>query len=134
MSQEYAMSRVRDALEKTDGNTVKAQRLLVQWLEKDQSLLAGLVAPHLPGIIAHAVNHVKNPPQKATARKIDPEMPVGEFGAALMSSLKGGRSEGFGFGQGTPQGVSRPGKASKAHIDAITQLAGGKPRDDGKKK
>ncbi|MDF3024475.1 MAG: hypothetical protein K0R10_1836 [Alphaproteobacteria bacterium] len=50
MSREYAMSRVKDALEKSNGNHLKAQRLLLQWMEKDQSLLFGLVTPHMQSI------------------------------------------------------------------------------------
>ena len=134
MSQEYAMSRVRDALDKSDGNHLKAQRLLMQWLEKDQSLLLGLVAPHMQGIVSHAVNHVAQPAKKEEPKRLDITEPPGEFGAALMSTLKGGRSEGFGFGQSTPQNISKPGQASKAHIDAITKIAGGNKGDGDKGK
>lgn len=61
MSREYAMSRVRDALEKADGNHMKAQRLLLAMIEKDQTLLIGLVAPHLQSIITHAITHADKP-------------------------------------------------------------------------
>lgn len=136
MSREYAMSRVRDALEKSGGNHLKAQRLLIQWLEKDQSLLAGLVAPHMPGIIAHAISHVLAPekvPAAKGGKKIDPaQSQVGEFGEALLSTLKGGRHDGVGFGEPTPTNLGRPGAASKKHIDAINAIAGGRKvtRDD----
>lgn len=131
MSQEYALSRVRDALEKSGGNHLKAQRLLLSWLEKDHSLLLGLVAPHLQSIVTHAVNHADKPRKTAgggeIAVDVDPDE-AGEFGVAVLESLKGGRHDGgFGFGEPAPRGaVSRPGKASQSHVDAIHRLAGGR--------
>ena len=136
MSRDYAMSRVRDALEKSGGNHLKAQRLLIQWLEKDQSLLSGLVAPHMAGIIAHAIGHVVNPqPAKKTAKKIAvKDSDVGEFGEALLSSLKGGRHDGVGFGEPTPRNLGKAPAASKKHIDAINQIASRKTTRDDKTK
>ena len=129
MSQEYALSRVRDALEKSGGNHLKAQRLLLSWLEKDQSLLIGLVAPHLQSIVTHAVNHAGTPRGASGGKKlqVEPEQ-TGEFGIAVLESLKGGRSDsGFGFGEPAPRAaVSKPGKASQSHVDAIHQLAQGR--------
>ncbi len=136
MSRDYALSRVRDALEKSGGNHLKAQRLLVQWLEQDKTLLAGLVVPHMPGILAHALTHVMNPEQLKKAPKelkVQAE-DVGEFGEALLSSLKGGRHEGVGFGEPTPRNLGRPGAASKKHVDAINKIAVRKTTDDGKTK
>ena len=143
MSREYAMSRVRDALEKSDGNVLKAQRLVMGWLEKDHSLLIGLAGPHLQGIVSHAVNHVagggaleaggKKAPsapeaQKQTPSKIDPAaMSKSEIGAALMDSLQG---KGAAFGESTPRPAAKRGQASQGHIDAIHQIAGkAKPKD-----
>lgn len=136
MSREYALSRVRDALEKSGGNHLKAQRLLVSWLENDQSLLAGLVAPHMPGILAHALTHVMNPDQLKKAPKqlkVQADQ-VGEFGEALLSSLKGGRHEGVGFGEPAPRNLSKPSAASKKHIDAINKIATRKTSDDKSKR
>lgn len=129
MSHDYALSRVRDALEKSDGNHLKAQRLLMTWLEKDSSLLLGLAAPHIQGIVAHAISHVIQPP-KVQGKKIDidPDS-TGEFGAALLESLKGGRNGGssVGFGESERGLVSRPVKASQKHVEAIHKLAGKPP-------
>jgi hypothetical protein len=133
MSHEYAMSRVRDALDKSDGNHLKAQRLILGWIEKDHTLLFGLVMPHLQGIISHAVNHVAAPPPKKkaapAARRIDPVSESSEFGAALLQGLKDGSAT---FGEPTPRGVSKPGKASQKHVDAIRQLAAAKSKTSGK--
>lgn len=143
MSHEYALSRVKDALDKSDGNHLKAQRLLLQWLEKDHTLLLGLVAPHLQSIITYAINHAALPaPHKreilskpASAPRTVSGKDAGEFGAAVLSSLKGGRAEGVGFGEAPPRGsVTKPGQASQKHIDAIHKIAGASKAKSGKKK
>lgn len=146
MSHEYAMSRVKDALDKSDGNHLKAQRLLLQWLEKDHTLLLGLVSPHLQSIITYAISHAalpatikrpipgKSAPPQPTARTVQTK-DAGEFGAAVLQSLKGGRSEGVGFGEAQSRGeVSKPGQASQKHIDAIHKIAGATKSKTGKKK
>lgn len=137
MSREYAMSRVKDALEKSEDNTLKAQRLLLQWIEKDQSLLFGLVGPHLQSIVAHAVNHIgkeKPASKSAPAKKATPAAKdKSEFGSAMLKTMQG---ETAAFGQ--PDGmVPRPGSASQKHIDTMRALAAaqkGKTGGDGKKK
>lgn len=136
MSRDYAMSRVKDALDKSDGNQLKAQRLILSWLEKDHSLLFGLVAPHMQGIIAHAIAHVGQPVQKtAAAKKINPKnQESGEFGGALLESLRGPTAEMGSFGEATPRGISKPGKASKAHVDAINVLVSASKNKDKKTK
>lgn len=116
MSHDYAISRVKDALEKSDQNQVKARQLIMSWLEKDQSLLLGLVAPHLQSIVTHAIAHVTTPP-----KKIDATQATGEFGVAMLDSLKGGGIE-ANFGQATPGGLTPPGQTSKAHIEAINTI------------
>ena len=126
MSREYAMSRVRDALEKADGNHLKAQRLLLQQLEKDQSLLMGLVAPHLQSIITHAINHVGTPEGVKKSAAVPKKVVVSdktssEFGKELLKGIKGSRPQ---FGQAEDRGeVTRPGKASQKHIDTLMALA-----------
>jgi hypothetical protein len=135
MSREYALSRVKDALEKSDGNHLKAQRLLMTWLEKDHSLLFGLVSPHMHSIIVHALAHVDQAeqPQKPAAKKITPKPhETSEFGSALLQSLRGQGEETGTFGEATPRGISKPGKTSKAHVDAINKLVSA-GRDKGKK-
>ena len=125
MSREYALSRVKDALEQSGGNHLKAQRLLTQWLEKDHSLLFGLVSPHMHSIIVHALAHVDQAaaPQKAAEKKIMPKAhETSEFGTALLQSLSGRGEEHGSFGEATPGGINKPGKTSKAHVDAINKL------------
>lgn len=130
MSQEYALSRVRDALEKSGDNRLKAQRLILSWLEKDHTLLFGLVTPHLQGIVTHALAHVASGPKKISLKNKD----AGEFGGAMLASLRGGGGETGNFGEATPKGVSKPGKASKAHVAAINALVSASKNKDKKTK
>ena len=134
MSHEYALSRVKDALEKSDGNRLKAQRLILSWMEKDHTLLFGLVMPHMQGIVTHAVAHIDQSPEKVTTpEKINlKNQETGEFGNVLLDSLSGKNKNTGTFGEVTPPRISRPGKASKAHIDAINILANAS-RNKGKK-
>lgn len=135
MSREYALSRVKDALEKSGGNHLKAHRLLMTWLEKDHSLLFGLVSPHMHSIITHALAHADQPEEEVIAKKINPkETQTSEFGSALLATLRGKEPTG-NFGEATPRGVSKPGKASKAHVDAINKLVtAGRNKDKKTKK
>lgn len=124
MSHEYAMSRVKDALEQSGGNHLKAQRLLAQWLEKDHSLLLGLVSPHMHSIITHALTHVALPPRKAPPpRKISAkDYETSDFGSGLLQNMRGRDEDTGSFGHSTSRNISPPGKASKQHVDAINKL------------
>ncbi len=122
MSQEYAMSRVRDALEASGGNTPKAQRLLLSWIENDKTLLAGLVAPHLMGIITHALTFAQK--QTAAAKEADgapkPQPSNKDIAEALIEGLSS-EDNSRGFGNLGYQG--KPGKTSQEHIDTINKIA-----------
>lgn len=134
MSREYALSRVKDALEQSGGNHLKAQRLLTQWLEKDHSLLFGLVSPHMHSIIVHALAHVDQAPQKPSAKKVSQAHQTSEFGSALLASLRSDSPITGHFGEATPGGLSKPGKTSKAHVDAINKLVNAGRNKDKKTK
>lgn len=136
MSHQYAMSRVKDALEQSGGNHLKAQRLLAQWIEKDHSLLFGLVTPHLHSIITHALTHVALPPRKAPQpRKLSAKEYEGsEFASSILQSMRGRDEDTGTFGQTTPRNVAPPGKTSKAHVDAINILANASRDKGGKSK
>ena len=124
MSREYAMSRVRDALEKSEGNVLKAQRLVMTWLEKDHTLLIGLAGPHLQSIVSHAVNHAAAPekPVQVPKPKRVGTAAIGSsvLGEALIESMQGKSAK---FGEEDPSTLSRPGRASQKHVDAINALA-----------
>lgn len=125
MSREYALSRVKDALETADGNTAKAHRMVMSWLEKDQSLMIGLVAPHLKSIVTHAISYVARHPLDKIEAPLTDAAPEGDAtGTAILESLLGQKNgsggQKFGDFDAPP---TRPGKASAAHIDAIHQIA-----------
>jgi len=127
MSREYAMSRVEDAIEQSDGNHLKAQRLILKWLEKDTSLFIGLCSPHIQSVVSHAISHVdknlleKKAPQPAEEKKLKNEE-IGDLGDAILSSLNIGKETGS-FGEDRPAGDPKPSKASQSHIDAINSIA-----------
>lgn len=122
MSKEYALSRVKDALEQAEGNHLKASRIITDWLRNDNSLLAGLAEPHIKSIVTHAIAHVDQKPiqeeakQQSTGDKGDP------IGEALVEGLTAG-SDSAKFGQKAPEGIPKPQKASQSHIDAMTKIA-----------
>ena len=139
MSREYAMSRVGDALSSCDGNMAQAQRLVMTWLEKDQTLLLGLVAPHIKGIVTHAVTHAAAHAQEPK-KKLDvaPEE-INDFGEELLASMlgrSGKQSENFYNAPVSSQPGGRPTKASNAHVSAMQTLASksGKSGDTADKK
>jgi len=142
MSHEYARNRVRDALEESGGDYMEAQNLLLSWLEHDVELLLSLAGPHLPSLISYAIGHEladekareetenrkampgkiikgKGAPARKKKSAVD-EDTLNEFGKSLLTSLKDGPR----FGEEQPPGsVSRPGKASQQHVDAMKKLA-----------
>ena len=58
MNREYAEKRIRDALKASGGNVTAARQQVIAWAFDDTKLLHELVAPHITGIAAHAVNNV----------------------------------------------------------------------------
>lgn len=133
MSREYALARVKDALEAAEGNTAEAQRTILNWLKKDQSLMIGLVAPHLRSIVSHAVDYVahkddapKPAEAQSPAAKVKPkpkELKHDATGQDVLQSLLGqGTTGGPRFGD-FDEPHSKPGKASAAHVDAINKIA-----------
>jgi len=130
MSRDYALSRVKDALEKSDGNHLKAQRLLLQWLEKGQTLLVGLAGPHLSSIVTHAIAHVTTPPKKINPKEYESD----EFGSAMLESLSAGGADNPSFGQAPTASIPKPGQTSRAHVDPINKIArASKNKGDGGK-
>ena len=99
MSRDYALSRVKDALEASKGNPAQATRLVMSWLENDQTLMIGLVAPHLKGIITHAVSYIERqdgPGAQKPAQNVPPEsvlsdpVPEGDAtGTSVLENLLG---------------------------------------------
>ncbi len=126
MDREYAESRIRDALNASDGNAAKARQILLSWAIEDNRLLHELVAPHISGIVAHAVNRVmtmkKKPapaptpvaaPEKSDKASKDP------FGMEILKAIALGNPAQFGQENGVPL---KKQQASQRHIDAIREM------------
>lgn len=119
-SQEYTISRVQDAIKQANGNLAQAQRILTDWSIKDQGLLIGLVAPHLKGIVMHAISHENN--KKFTTEEVSSEE-VDTITSELSEALGQNKRNMDEFGQ-TPKGVAgKPKQASQEHVNAIYKLA-----------
>ena len=123
MSREYAMSRIKDALEQSGGNHMKAHHLIMSWLEKDNSLYFGITAPHLKSLVTHAIAHVDQPEKEEPKKSLNLDaQEKSDLSDAILSSLSSGSKTGS-FGEGNPEGVPKPTKASQAHIDTLNAIA-----------
>jgi len=124
MNRDYAERRIREALKASGGNDSKARQQIIAWALDDSKLLHELVAPHITGIVAHAVGRVQTMKEKPAA--VDP---------AKVKKAAAGKDEGFGmeilkaialgnpaqFGLETGVSTKRQ-AASQRHIDAIRQM------------
>lgn len=140
--QDYAQSRVRDALKEAKGNVPQAQRLLLAWMDFDELLLRAIAEPHLRSIAGYALQsqlfdeaEEKHAAQKSAAVADVPKAvkkqatapgkesaDIGTFGLALLQNVTGGtRAQQFGF---VTDEMDAPQKTSARHIEAILQLAG----------
>lgn len=127
MSREYAEQRIREALALAKGNPTKARQQVIAWAAQDQRLLLGLSAPHLTGIVAHAISRViyrqssdqemGNIPATPAALNMAPDT----FGKQILSALSSSDTAIFGLEGNSPS--SRPKKASQSHIDALKKMA-----------
>jgi hypothetical protein len=129
MSINYAESKVREALAAAKGNHLKARKILDKMCKEDHRLLSALTAPHMTGILAHAVERISS--KMARGEPITPEP------AKVVTPQK---NDGFGkellknFAFGTPPKFAqeefaapiKKTKASQSHISAIHLLAGKK--------
>ena len=126
MSQEYAESRIREALKLSKGNATKARAQIIAWAVDDHRLLLALARPHLTGVVAHAINRVQSrpeledtsrPPLKPKSLDMSPD----SFGREILNALSSQDTPVFGLegGSSTP----RPKKASQSHIDALKAMA-----------
>ena len=69
MSDHYLASKIKEALANSGGDKHAAQKLLITWAVRDQTLLLGLTKPHLKGIIAAHIDHAARPPAKGDGAK-----------------------------------------------------------------
>ena len=131
MSTSYAENRIREALKLSKGNTLQARKLITKWCATDQRLLQTLTAPHMTGIVAHALDRVtkkiaRGEPAPAEEAVIHSAKEDEQFGKELLKNLGMGKPAMF-----AQEGFSAPikkRKASQSHIDVIHMLAGKKKR------
>ena len=58
MSSLYMEQKIKEALEKADGNQSRAKQYILEWATQDMALLLGLTKAHLNGLAAYAVTKV----------------------------------------------------------------------------
>ncbi len=123
MNREYAERRIREALKASGGNAARARQQVITWAFDDAKLLHELVAPHITGIVAHAVNRVMTTKEKAvpaTPEKKPVEAGAPDaFGMEILKAIALGNPAQFGLESGTP---IKKQAASQRHIDAIRQM------------
>ncbi len=127
MTWTYAHEKIDQALATAKGNAIVAARVVVTAAQNDARLLNELAAPHLRGIVAHAVAHVIQAQKNATQRKPVAERPapldmsLDEFGRELLGALSGRNTPYFGFEDNAPRLPRKA--ASKAHVELMTKIA-----------
>lgn len=125
MSRDYAERRIREALKSSGGNAARARQQIIAWALEDSKLMQELVAPHLTGIIAHAVNRVMTMKEKKVPAAPEPAKPVkgnpasDPFGMEILKAIALGNPAQFGLESGV---TTKKQAASQRHIDAIRQM------------
>jgi len=64
MTDQYVRTKIGEALAATGGDRRDAQKLLITWAVRDQSLLLGLTKTHLKAIIASQIDVATRPAKK----------------------------------------------------------------------
>jgi len=126
MAENYAESKIKEALKASQGNARQAQKMLIEWSLRDNDLLVALVKPHMTGITAHAVNRIvsgKKTPEAVTPQKpsvVRSSQKKDSFGMDILKTIADGDTATFGQeSYGRPVGKKG---ASQRHIDAIHQI------------
>lgn len=129
----YVQDKVIDALKAAKGVRAAAKRRLAAQCATDQQLLLDMVAPHLSGIIDHALQHYSNAqlasmaPARTAAAAIRPApaAPAGQnntMGEDLLRRFAGQNTPVFGMDDPN-QGTGKRPAASARHRAAIDQIA-----------
>lgn len=124
MNRDYAEKRIRDALKAAGGNPTRARQQVTAWAFDDAKLLHELVAPHITGIVAHAVNRVmsmKEIPVPAEPPKAKAAPKGEEFGMEILKAIALGNPAQFGLESSSGASIKKQ-QASQRHIDAIRQM------------
>ena len=125
MTQNYAQSRIRNALKENPDSPAKARQTVMRWALEDPKLMAELVAPHLAGIVSYAISRVEGhgsePETLASAVKGAKKSKETSFGLELLKHVADDHAVVFGQESGLIPGKKAP--ASQGHIDAIKMMA-----------
>jgi hypothetical protein len=124
MTRAYAEGKIKDALKKAGGNATKARQAIIAQAFEDPKLLHELMAPHMTGIVAHAINHVMAMKDKPTAPPPTPKMvdpsEKDAFGMEILKAIALGNPTQFGQESGAAPVKKQ--QASQRHVDAIKQM------------
>ena len=126
----YVQDKVIEALKSAKGVRAAAKRRLAAQCATDQQLLLDMVAPHLSGIIDHALQHYSNaqlatmaPAKVAAAMAPRPaSAPQASLGEDLLRRFAGQNTPVFGMDDPN-QGTGKRPAASARHRAAIDQIA-----------
>lgn len=127
MNRDYSESKIREALKLSGGNATRARQQIIAWAFDDTKLLHELMAPHMTGIVAHAINHVmatKEKPQPAAPDPVEMAAATGgkndPFGLEILKAIALGNPAQFGLENANATG--RKHVASQRHVDAIKEM------------
>jgi hypothetical protein len=124
MNRDYSEGKIREALKLTGGNATKARQQIIAWAFDDTKLMHELMAPHMTGIVAHAINHVMSskpkPARPAVPQTADAGKGNDPFGMEILRSIALGNPAQFGLEGGSAP--VRKQEASQRHVDAIKQM------------
>ena len=134
MNRDYSERRIRDALKSSGGNISRARQEITAWAFDDAKLLHELVAPHITGIVAHAVNRVATmkekpapaAPEQAQSQTVNAKGVKGDpFGMEILKAIALGNPAQFGLENGAP---TKKQAASQRHVDAIRAMVSKKDK------
>jgi hypothetical protein len=124
MNRDYSEGKIREALKLSGGNSTKARQQVIAWAFDDTKLMHELMAPHMTGIVAHAINHVMTSKPKAPRPAVPEEAEGGKgndpFGMEILRSIALGNPAQFGLESGSTSLKKQ--EASQRHVDAIKQM------------
>jgi hypothetical protein len=125
MNRDYSEGKIREALKISGGNATRARQQIIAWAFDDAKLLHELMAPHMTGIVAHAINHVMAQGDKKPAQKVPnvaTAAPTGKdpFGMEILKAIALGNPAQFGHENGNATAGKQV--ASQRHIDAIKAM------------
>ena len=126
----HAENRIREALTLARGNPTKARQQIIAWALDDSKLLQELVAPHITGIVAHAVGRVKTMKEpRIPADPVKGKKAAGgkeeQFGMEILKAIALGNPAQFGLESGV---AIKKQQASQRHVDAIRAMVSKKDK------